>query len=76
MEHVTLSPARIRKNKYVARKLNHLLDIMHELKGSLEMVAEATGDIRSGPSWPGQVGSRPSVTGAPGVVSGPLGDQR
>jgi alkanesulfonate monooxygenase SsuD/methylene tetrahydromethanopterin reductase-like flavin-dependent oxidoreductase (luciferase family) len=43
---------------------------------SLEMVAEATGDIRSGPSWPGQVGSRPSVTGAPGVVSRPLGDQR
>ncbi len=44
MEHVTLSPARIRKNKYVARKLNHLLDIMHELKGGLEQVAEGITD--------------------------------
>src|ERR1700761_1733964 len=44
MEHVTLSPARIRKNKYVARKLNELLDILHELKVGLEQVAESVTD--------------------------------
>jgi uncharacterized protein (TIGR02284 family) len=44
MEHVTLSPARIRKNKYVARKLNDLLDILHELKVGLEQVAESVTD--------------------------------
>lgn len=44
MEHVTLSPARIRKNKYVARKLNDLLDILHELKVGLEQVAENVTD--------------------------------
>lgn len=44
MEHVTLSPARIRKNKYVARKLNDLLDILHELKIGLEQVAESVTD--------------------------------
>ncbi|TDW95779.1 DUF2383 domain-containing protein [Dinghuibacter silviterrae] len=44
MEHVTLSPARIRKNKYVARKLNDLLDILHELKVGLDQVAESVSD--------------------------------
>ena len=44
MEHVTLSPARIRKNKYVARKLNDLLDILYELKVGLEQVAENVTD--------------------------------
>jgi len=44
MEHVTLSPARIRKNKYVARKLNDLLDILFELKTGLERVADSVSD--------------------------------
>jgi len=44
MEHVTLSPARIRKNKYVARKLNDLLDILQELKSGLDQVAEIVTD--------------------------------
>jgi uncharacterized protein (TIGR02284 family) len=44
MEHVTLSPARIRKNKYVARKLNDLLDIMQELRIGLEQVSESVTD--------------------------------
>jgi uncharacterized protein (TIGR02284 family) len=44
MEQVTLSPARIRKNKYVAQKLNGLLDILHELKAGLEQVAECVND--------------------------------
>jgi uncharacterized protein (TIGR02284 family) len=44
MEQVTLSPARIRKNKYVAHKLNDLLDIMHELKIGLEQIADSVTD--------------------------------
>jgi uncharacterized protein (TIGR02284 family) len=44
MESVVLSPARIRKNKYVARQLNDLLDILNELKTGLEQVAETVTD--------------------------------
>lgn len=44
MESVVLSPARIRKNKYVARQLNDLLDILHELKTGLEQVADSVTD--------------------------------
>src|ERR1700744_2668102 len=44
MENVVLSPARIRKNKYVARQLNDLLDILYELKTGLEQVADTVTD--------------------------------
>ena len=44
MENVVLSPARVRKNKYVARQLNELLDILLELKHGLESVAETVTD--------------------------------
>jgi len=44
MENVALSPARIRKNKYVARQLNGLLDILFELKTGLEQVANSVTD--------------------------------
>lgn len=44
MEHVTLSPARIRKNKIIARKLNDLLDILHELRVGLEQMSESVTD--------------------------------
>ena len=44
MENVVLSPARVRKNKYVARQLNELLDILHELKHGLESVAATVTD--------------------------------
>jgi uncharacterized protein (TIGR02284 family) len=44
MESVVLSPARIRKNKYVARQLNDLLDILNELKTGLEEVADTVTD--------------------------------
>ena len=44
MENVVLSPARVRKNKYVARQLNELLDILLELKHGLESVAATVTD--------------------------------
>ncbi len=44
MENVILSPARIRKNKFVALKLNDLLDILFELKTGLEEVADSVTD--------------------------------
>jgi uncharacterized protein (TIGR02284 family) len=44
MEHVTLSPARVRKNKIIARKLNYLLDILLELRIGLEQISESVTD--------------------------------
>lgn len=44
MEHVTLSPSRLLKHKFVARKLNDLLDILFELKEGLEKIADSVSD--------------------------------